>query len=251
MDNTPLQDANAPTYQDHKSDTTPNPYAHDFGESKLPPPPPKTPSRRIGKIVTGVLYIIVVIAASTFAYIIGFKSGTTIHSQNSSTYSPVSISSGGTPALQHTPTTNNGSGLYSQDFKSFYSAFTQQLMAVNYVPDSSVSLSFELSCDNTTTPPCAYGWSDVYQMLKGKHLIFSYPCDGPGNCPIDGAYTNDSCKNIPYPVRAYTYTVEKYDQDGSINAPTIGEAVLAFFEVAISGNTNQWLWEGVILQSSC
>ncbi len=75
MDNTPPRDDNEPTYQDHKPSTTPNPYLQDFGESKLPPPPPRTPSRRTGKIVAVVLYIILILAASVFAYIIGFESG--------------------------------------------------------------------------------------------------------------------------------------------------------------------------------
>jgi hypothetical protein len=235
---------------------TSKPYLADYVTwASVPHPPPPSKGNRFKKIGLSLLVAISILLASTFTYIIGFESGTTTHRQNSSASRPISIGSGGAPALQHTPTQvtppNNGSGLYSQDFKSFYTAFTQDLTNGMFDLGGSVGSSFQLACDNTTTPPCTYGWSDVYQMLKGGHLIFHYPCDGPGTCPIDGAYTNDSCKNIPYPVRAYTYTVEKYDQDGSINAPNIGESVFAFVDEAINANTNQWLWDGVILQSAC
>lgn len=117
MDNITPQNADEPTYQDHKPATTPNPYIHDLGESKLPPPPPRTPSRRIGKIVTGVLYIIIVNAASIFAYFIGFESG----KSTSIRYTP-------TPTTAIPTSISYVKGLSSSDPRIFVGSFAKALM---------------------------------------------------------------------------------------------------------------------------
>jgi hypothetical protein len=40
-------------------------------------------------------------------------------------------------------------------------------------------------------------------------------------------------------------------QDGTIKVPTSGDAVMIFSLDYIGENMSQWLWEGVILQSTC
>lgn len=238
-----------------------NPYLVD-GSIPPPPPPEWSMHQRTGKawkIVLSALIAVSILLTSTFIYIIRFESGITAHN---STYNTISVGKATTP--QYTPTlpptptkvssANKGSGLYAQDFKSFYGAFTQDITSGKFdLLGSSVvdTSSFQLACDNSTSPPCTYAWISVDNMLNGRHLIFSSASGGPGPSSYDVIYINDSCKNIPYPVRAYTYTMVHYDQDGSLNAPMVGDAVLAFVDTAINSNTNQWIWEEVILQGSC
>ncbi len=230
-----------------------NPYL--AGGSIPPPPPPEwSMHQRKGKawkIVIAVLVTVFILLTSTLIYIIRFGSGITAHNNT--------ISVGKAKTLQHTPTptkvpsTNKGSGLHAQDFKSFYKAFTQDITSGKFdLLGSSVvdTSSFQLSCDNSTSPPCTYAWISVDNMLNGRQLILS-SASGPGPSSYGTPYIHDSCKNIPYPINAYTYTVVHYDQDGSINAPMVGDAALAFVDTYINANTNQWLWDGVILQGSC
>jgi len=108
---------------------------------------------------------------------------------------------------------------------------------------STISSAYKLACDPSPTPSCTYDWLNTYHMLTGGHLGFSFP--------YNATYTNDSCNNIAYPVRAFTYTVVQYTQDGVIKAPTSGDAVMIFSLLYIGENTSQWHWEGIILQSSC
>ena len=214
-----------------------NPY---YGGIPIPPPPPPPPSRKKRWQVPLVFYIIVailLILAAAGSFTLGKLNLTAISHSSTPTQQP-------SPTLHPTtPSHNTPIDLYAQDFNSFYGAFTQAMTTGKYDIGSTISSAYTLSCDASPTPPCTYDWLNTYHMLSGGHLGFSFP--------YIATYTNDSCKNIPYPVMAFTYTVVQYTQDGVINAPTHGDAVLVFSLSYIGENTSQWHWEGVILQSSC
>src|SRR5258708_6437265 len=144
---------------DHESTTQmDNPYL----VSIPPPPPPKWSMHKrkdkAWKIVIPVLVAVLILLISTFIYVIRF--GITAHN---STYHTISVGKATTP--QYTPTlpptptkvssANKGSGLYAQDFKSFYDAFTQDITSVKFhLLGSSVvhTSSFQLSSYNSTAP---------------------------------------------------------------------------------------------------
>src|SRR6266700_8027005 len=265
------------TNNDNHESTTPvdytrsNPYL--IHESNIPPPPP--PEYYMHQRTGRVWKVFIPFVLLLFGLVLGVLVYPTINelyhhsvAANPTPFvpfaNPASQTQTPTPTPQAqitpTPTTNAAatvhklSGLHSQDFKSFYKAFTQDIYSGKFdelgssVVDTS---SFQLSCDNSPSPPCTYAWISVDNMLHGRHLIFSSASGGPGPSSYDVTYINDSCKHIPYPVRAYTYTMVHYDQDGLLNAPKVGDAVLAFVDTAINSNTDQWIWEEVILQGSC
>jgi len=236
--------------------TTPVNYTNPYmmHESNIPPPPPPEyyMHQRTGKAWKVAIPFVLILFGLALGLLIYPMINALHHPTIASSptpFVPFSLppTKAQTTILHPTNTTAIGassSGLYSQDFNSFYGTFIQDMTAGKYEDiSSSVGSSFQLSCDNSPSPPCAYGWLSVYHMLIGGHLTFSFP--------YNGTYIYDSCKNIPYPINADTYTVVRYDQDGSINAPSSGDAVLDFGDEAISDNTNQWFWGGVILQGSC
>ena len=243
--------------------TKSNPYL--MHESNIPPPPPPEyymhqKTGKAWKIAIPVVILLLGVTVGILMYpIINALYHPTV-AASPTPFIPFSLPPTTVATLQHTPTPtkvpsiNKGSGLHAQDFKSFYGAFTQDITSGKFdLLGSSVvdTSSFQLSCDNSTSPPCTYAWISVDNMLNGGQLILSSASGGPGPSSYDVAYTNDSCKNISDPINAYTYTLVHYDQDGSLNAPSVGDAVLAFVDTAINTNTDQWIWEGVILQGSC
>lgn len=220
-----------------------NPYDDGMPIPPPPPPPLQRKKRWQGPLVLSIIVALLLILIVAGSFTLGKLNLTAISHTPTPTLQP-------SPTLQLSPTLRPTASsqktpidLYAQDFNSFYGAFTQAMTTGKYDLGSTISSAFTLSCDASPTPPCTYNWLNIYQMLSGGHLGFSFP--------YIATYTNDSCKNIPYPVMAYTYTVVQYTQDGTMNAPTHGDAVLAFSDEYIGENTTQWHWEGVILQSSC
>jgi hypothetical protein len=215
-----------------------NPY---YGDTPTPPPPPSYKKRRHVVLVVSVLVAMLLVAATVGSLLVVKLNQSVSSHAPTSTHSPFPTSS--QTVHPTAPPVNGQSDLYSQNFTSFYGAFSQAMTTGQYDLGSTVSQAFKLSCDPSPNPPCTYDWLNTHQMLTERHLGFSFP--------YNATYTNDSCNNIAYPVRAFTYTVVQYTQDGIIKVPTSGDAVMIFSLSYISENTSQWHWEGVILQSSC
>jgi hypothetical protein len=216
-----------------------NPY---YSDTSIPPPPPSYRKRRRILLVVSVIVAILLIFAGVGSFLfMKLNAGISTHSSTSTRNT--SPTSSPTSHLTAAPSANGQSDLYSQNFTAFYGAFTQAMSTGQYDLGSTISSAYKLACDPSPTPSCTYDWLNTYHMLTGGHLGFSFP--------YNATYTNDSCNNIAYPVRAFTYTVVQYTQDGVIKAPTSGDAVMIFSLLYIGENTSQWHWEGVILQSSC
>jgi hypothetical protein len=171
--------------------TQSNPYL--MHESNIPPPPPPEwyMHQRTGKAWKVFIPFVLLL----FGLMLGILVYPTINelyhrsvSASPTPFVPFALppTKAQTPIPHPTNTTATGatsSGLHSQDFKSFYGAFTQDITSGKFdLLGSSVvdTSSFQLSCDNSTAPPCTYAWISVDNMLNGGQLILSPSSGGPG-----------------------------------------------------------------------
>ena len=217
MDNTAPRDANETTYQDPKSTTTPNPYLHDLGESKLPPPPPPN-SRNTRRWIVELVAAISLIAAGVFStnlfshyyYSLGYNNGY-IDGKHVGYTQGKKNSVVPTPAQSYSYIT----GLSSGDPRIFTHAFSETFAHrdITVLSKHKADQFLEI-CQSSKNPPpgeawaCTNGWDGVVNQINNDYIELNIDpnapmtatfnsADGDTTAIIMGTFTNTFKSDLP------------------------------------------------------